>query len=104
MFHGWFKFQIKKLEDDRCGMSVEVFSTPVCSDGDDESVLLFLSSSITSSASGRLMLLGYDVAPPYIQFTYFLVQQFRFTFHGYVIIIIKSLNFFMVLPVKFKFR
>ena len=44
-------------------MSSEEFSNPFCSDGDDGSILLSLSSSITSSASDQLMLLGSDVAP-----------------------------------------
>ena len=57
------KLRTPSLDDDWCGMSVEVFSNPVCSDGDDGSVLLFLSSSITSSTYVRLMLLGSDVAP-----------------------------------------
>lgn len=57
------KLRTPSLEDNWCGMSVEVFSNPVCSNGDDRSVLLFLSSFITSSGSGRLMLLGSDVAP-----------------------------------------
>ena len=58
-----FKLRTLSLDDDWCGMSIEVFSHSVCSYGDDGPVLLFLSSSITSSALGRLMLLGYDVAP-----------------------------------------
>ena len=50
------------LDGNWCGMSVEVFSNPICIDGDDGSILLSLSSSITSSASNQLMLLGSDVA------------------------------------------
>ena len=57
------KLRTPSLEDNWCGMSVEVFSNLVCSNGDDGSVLLFLSSSITSSAFGWLMLLGCYVAP-----------------------------------------
>ena len=56
------KLRTPSLDDDWCGMLVEVFSNPVCSDGDDGLVLLFLSFSITSLASRRLMLLGFDVA------------------------------------------
>ena len=56
------KLRTPSLDDDWCGMLVEVFSNPVCSDGDDGLVLLFLSFSITSSSSRRLMLLGFDVA------------------------------------------
>ena len=57
------KLRTPSLDDNLCGMLVEVFSNPFCSDGDDESIFLFLSSSITSLASGQLMLLGYDVGP-----------------------------------------
>ena len=79
-------------------MLVKVFLNPICLDSDDVSILLFLSFSITSSASRQLMLLGFDVAP------YFLVQQSKFTLYGDVLIIIKSLNFMMVLFLKFKVR
>ena len=51
------------LDDDWCGMLVEVFLNPICPEGDDGLVLLFFSFSITSSASRQLMLLGSDVAP-----------------------------------------
>ena len=44
-------------------MLVEVFSNLVCLNGDDESILLFLYSFITSSAFGRLMLFGSDIVP-----------------------------------------
>ena len=63
------KLRTPSLDDDWCGKLVEVFSNPVCSYGDYGSILLFLSSSITSSsfitssASRQLMLLGFDVAP-----------------------------------------
>ena len=56
------KLRTLSLDDDWCGILVEVFSNSVCLDGDDGSILLFLSSSITSSASRQLMLLGSDVA------------------------------------------
>ena len=91
------------LDNDLCGMLVEVFSNPICLDGDDGSLLLLLSSSIIYLVSGRLMLLSSDVAPLISNSLTFLVQQSIF-FHGDVIIIINSLNIMMVLPLKFKIR
>ena len=57
------KLRTPSLDDNWCGMSIEVFSNPICLDGDDGSILLSLSSYITSSASDQLMLIGSDVAP-----------------------------------------
>ena len=63
MFHTGSKLRTTSLDDDWCYMPVEVFSNLVFSNGDDESILLFLYSFITSSVFGRLMLLGSDIVP-----------------------------------------
>ena len=57
------KLRTPSLDNDWCGMSIEVFSNLVCSNGDYGSVLLFLFSSTTSLAFGQLMLLGSNVSP-----------------------------------------
>ena len=46
------KLRTPSLGDDWCGMLIEVFLNPVCLDGDDGLVLLFLSFYITSATSG----------------------------------------------------
>ena len=55
------KLRTPSLDDDWCGMSIEVFLNPFCTDGDDGSLLMFLYSSITFSTFGQFMLLGFDV-------------------------------------------
>ena len=57
------KLRTPSLDDDWCGMSIEVFLNPFCTDGDDGSLLMFLYSSITFSAFGQLMLLGSNFTP-----------------------------------------
>ena len=85
-------------------MLVKIFSNLVCSTGDDGSVLLFLSSSITSSSFERLMQLGFDVVPLISNSLTSWFNNSDSPLHGDLIIIIKSLNFLMVLPLKFRVR